>query len=73
MVWQVNKGSDLPEQLYPGRVLYNPDGSIASLPADDEVVSRQLVCDMCGRPFDDKADVLRIKNKVYHDECIDSA
>lgn len=61
----------MPEQLYPDRVLYNPDGSIATPPEDDEVISRLLICDICGRPFKDKAEVVRQDNKVLHNECID--
>lgn len=71
MAWQIVKGSDVPVQLDPDRVLYNPDGSSTSLPADDDVVSRRLICDICGTPFDDKGEVIRQDNKVLHSECID--
>jgi len=73
MAWQKNMGSDLPEQLYPARVLYNAGGSIATPPEDDDVISTLLICDICGRPFNDKAEVVRMDNKVLHSECIDES
>lgn len=48
----IYKGVDLPDQLFPDRVVYNTDGTEPTMPDDDEVISKLEICYLCGTVFD---------------------
>lgn len=62
--YDILRGSDVPAQSPDGHVGVNPDGTSYTFPADDEIISKQLICDICGTPFGEGWKIYK-RGKLY--------
>lgn len=61
----------LGDETYLDEIPYDMDGTQTTMPAEDEVLSVTLVCDICGIPVEEKKDLTKQRGLMVCKECID--
>jgi len=56
---------------YLGHQPYNQDDTQTSMPAQDEVISKGVACDICGVPVKSRAHLIKSDGYMRCSDCID--
>ena len=56
---------------YEGHQARNVDGTLTSMPAQDEVISTSLACYCCGYPVERRSELTIVDGKAKCRDCID--